>query len=538
MNQGSMRLRRWISSGAKPLCRAALRWNSLCELGRARCPRISASGILEGFLVLAVGAPAAPPDFQRPQALLEGLGKGAAHGHRLSHRAHLGVEGIRRGRELLEGPPRDLGHHVVDGGLEGGGGLPGDVVRDLVEGVAHGQLGGDLGDGKARGLRCQGGTARDPGIHLDDHHAARVRVDGELDVRPARVDADLPDDPDGGIAHGLVLLVRQGLRRSDGDRITRVHSHGIEVLDGADDHDIVVQVAHHLELELLPAENGLLYQDLRDRTQIKAPPDDALEFLRVVRNPAARSAQGVGGPNDGRVAQAVDQSRGLSDGVDEMPGGHLQPRLVHRLLEQLPILRRADRLETGPDQLHAVLFEHSGFGQLHRPVQRRLSAHGGQEGIRSLELDDLGAGLGRDGFHVGSLRRLRVGHDRGGVAVDEDDLVALLAQGLAGLRAGVVELTGLADDDRTGTDEHDLVQVVSTRHARGSPHPWVRRKERVGRGKAGQCRDRPTRIWREQEHPGQACSKTRLHCAGPQEMRRPAHHRPPSPALVPTRPAG
>ena len=28
------------------MCRAALRWNSLCELGRARCPRISASGIL------------------------------------------------------------------------------------------------------------------------------------------------------------------------------------------------------------------------------------------------------------------------------------------------------------------------------------------------------------------------------------------------------------------------------------------------------------------------------------------------------------
>ena len=461
---------------------------------RARTGQVAADlGVrnLQGFLDLAVSAPAAPADLQRPQALLEGLRKGAAHGHRLSHRAHLGVEGVRRGWELLEGPPRNLGHHVVDGGLEGGGRLPGDVVGDLVEGVPHGQLGGDLGDGEARGLGRQGGAARDPGIHLDDHHAARLRVDGELDVRPARVDADLPDDPDGGIAHGLVLLVGQGLRRSDSDRIARVHPHGIEILDGADDDDIVVQVAHHLELELLPAENGLLYQDLRNRTQIEAPPDDALELLRVVRDPATRPAQGVGGPNDGRIAQAVDQSRGLFDGVDEMPGGHFQPRLVHRLLEQLPILRRADRLEPGPDQLHAVLFEHPGLGQLHRPVQSRLSAHGGQEGIRSLDLDDLGAGLGGDGLHVGPVRRLRVGHDRGGIAVDEDDLVALLAQGLAGLRAGVVELTGLADDDRTGTDEHDLVQVVSTRHARGSPHPWVRRQQMVGRRKVGQCRDRP-----------------------------------------------
>ena len=52
--------------------------------------------------------------------------------------------------ELLEGEPRDLGDHVVDRRLEAGLGLAGDVVGQLVQPVADGQLGGDLGDRETR----------------------------------------------------------------------------------------------------------------------------------------------------------------------------------------------------------------------------------------------------------------------------------------------------------------------------------------------------------------------------------------------------
>ena len=34
----------------------------------------------------------------------------------------------------------------------------------------------------------------DARVHLDDDHPARLRVDGELDVRAAGLDADLADD--------------------------------------------------------------------------------------------------------------------------------------------------------------------------------------------------------------------------------------------------------------------------------------------------------------------------------------------------------
>ena len=70
-------------------------------------------------------------------------------------------------------------------------------------------------------------------------------------------------------------------------------------------------------------------------------------------------------------------------------------------------------------------------------------------------------GPGQQRLDVGRVGELRVGHDRRRVRVDQDDLVALLAQDLAGLHAGVVELGGLADDDRAGAEEHDLVDVVA-----------------------------------------------------------------------------
>ena len=51
-----------------------------------------------------------------------------------------------------------------------------------------------------------------------------------------------------------------------------------------------------------------------------------------------------------------------------------------------------------------------------------------------------------------------------GIAVDQHNFIAFFAQRLAGLRAGIVEFTGLADNDRPGTDEQYFLYVVSFRH--------------------------------------------------------------------------
>src|SRR5207237_10919316 len=55
----------------------------------------------------------------------------------------------------------------------------------------------------------------------------------------------------------------------------------------------------------------------------------------------------------------------------------------------------------------------------------------------------------------------RVGHDRRRIRVHEDGLDALLAQRAAGLRARVVELRGLADEDWAAPDDEDFHRSIA-----------------------------------------------------------------------------
>ena len=226
----------------------------------------SAEFLLQHFAVLGLLVEAVNADFQTAQGLLERLLECASHGHHLAHRLHLGREVRVSGREFLEGETRNLGDHVVDAGLEAGRrGTAGDFVAQFVQRVAHGQLGRDLGDRKAGGLGGQGRGARHARVHFDHDHAPVHRVDRELHVRAAGVDADLAQHRQAGVAHDLVFLVAQGLGRRNRDRVAGVHAHRVQVLDRTDDDAVVGLVAHDLHLELFPAEQGLLDQQFAGR---------------------------------------------------------------------------------------------------------------------------------------------------------------------------------------------------------------------------------------------------------------------------------
>ena len=96
------------------------------------------------------------------------------------------------------------------------------------------------------------------------------RVDRELDVAAAGVDADRADDVDADVAQLLVLAVGERERGRDGDRVAGVHADRVDVLDRADDDRVVGRVAHELELVLLPAEDRLLEQHLGGRALVQA----------------------------------------------------------------------------------------------------------------------------------------------------------------------------------------------------------------------------------------------------------------------------
>ena len=68
-------------------------------------------------------------------------------------------------------------------------------------------------------------------------------------------------------------------------------------------------------------------------------------------------------------------------------------------------------------------------------VQGGLAAEGREQGVGAFAAQDLGDRFGCEGLDVGGVGDLGVGHDGGGVGVDEDHAVSLVAQGAAGLGA-------------------------------------------------------------------------------------------------------
>jgi hypothetical protein len=78
-------------------------------------------------------------------------------------------------------------------------------------------------------------------------------VPRELDVRAAGLDADGADHRRRRVTQFLVRLVGKRHLRRHGDGVAGVDAHRVQVLDRADDHDVVERVAHDLQLELVPA---------------------------------------------------------------------------------------------------------------------------------------------------------------------------------------------------------------------------------------------------------------------------------------------
>ncbi len=405
-------------------------------------------------------------DLQAAQRFLHRLLEGAADRHHLTHRLHLGGQAVVGLGELLEGKTRNLGDHVIDRGLEGGrSGAAGDVVLQFVEGVTHRQLGGDLGDREAGGLGRQRRGARHPRVHLDHHHAPGIRIDAELHIGAAGLDADLAQHRKRCVTHDLVLLVGQRLRRRYGDGVAGVHAHGVEVLDRADDDAIVVLVTNDLHLVLLPPQQGFVDQQLVVVGELEPATADLLELLLVVGHAAAGAAHGVGGTDDHREAQLALNLPRLVHGVSDLGLGALQADVLHRLVEQIAIFGLVDGIGVGTDHLHAVLGQHAVLVQVQRTVERGLPAHGRQNRRGALALDDLLHRLPGDRLDIGGVGHHRVGHDGGRVGVDQDDAVALFAQRLTGLGPGVVEFARLPDDDGAGADDQNAVEIRTFWHA-------------------------------------------------------------------------
>ena len=243
-----------------------------------------------------------------------------------------------------------------------------------------------------------------------------------------------------------------------------MHAHGIEVFDRADHHEVVAEIAHHFELVFFPAEHGLFDQRFVHGARVEGVRDGFGEFLAVVGDRAARAAQRERRANHHGKPKLIAKAQRVLRIVDQRRGGNVQADLAAGVLEPQAVFGHFDGAQRGADQFDFVLFEDAAFGQFHGEVQRGLAADGGQQRVGLFLGDDFFEIFLGERLDVGAVGHFRVGHDRGRIGIHQHHFVALRAQRLARLRAGIVEFAGLADDDRAGADDQNFLDVGAFGH--------------------------------------------------------------------------
>ena len=180
----------------------------------------------------------------------------------------------------------------------------------------------------------------------------------------------------------------------------------------------------------------------------------------------------LGDPAGSFAAEALLQLRRVYEGGPWC----LEPDPGHRLSEEFSVLGLVDGFRGGADHLNAVLLEHAHAAEGEGAIQGRLTSHRRQQSkcltrlLADLLLDDLADNLWGDRLDIGRVGEFRIGHDRRRVGVDQNDPVALFLQRLDGLGAGIVELAGLSDHDRTGSDDQYGIDIRAFRHPGSLAH--------------------------------------------------------------------
>src|SRR5699024_7557762 len=200
------------------------------------------------------------------------------------------------------------------------------------------------------------------------------------------------------------------------------------------------------------------------RSVVQPGPGDGAQLRLIEGDARAESAHRERGAHDEWVAEVLGRGEAVVHRVGDPGAGDLRAATFHDPFEGMAVFTGVDRLHPDADEFDVVFRQHARIMEGDGGVERRLPSERGEDRVGAFLGDDRFHHLRGDGFDVGGVGELRVGHDRGRVGVDEDDPQALLPQHAAGLGARVVELRGLADDDGAGADDENTGAIGTTWH--------------------------------------------------------------------------
>jgi len=76
-------------------------------------------------------------------------------------------------------------------------------------------------------------------------------------------------------------------------------THGVNILDGADDDGVVIFIPHHFHLKLFPTQQGFLDQNLTDGAGRESRIYQVTEFLVIIGGSSTGTSHGERRTNNG-----------------------------------------------------------------------------------------------------------------------------------------------------------------------------------------------------------------------------------------------
>ena len=243
-----------------------------------------------------------------------------------------------------------------------------------------------------------------------------------------------------------------------------MNTHGIHVLYGTNDDNVICLVPHHFKFIFFPAEQTSFEHNLGVEREVKSCRTETFKFLAVIGNAASCAPQGKAGTDNNRETYLVDSGFCLFKGMDNSTFRNLETDFVHGLAEGVPPFCFFNDIDISAKQLNIIFVENACFSYLYGSIKPCLSAKSWEKSIRTLTFNNFGNEFRSNRLDICAIRNFRIGHDCRRVGVDENYLIPFFFQCFDRLGSGVVKFAGLADDNGTRADNQNLFDVSSFGH--------------------------------------------------------------------------
>ena len=277
-------------------------------------------------------------------------------------------------------------------------------------------------------------------------------------------DTKLCDDVQSGSTEHLIFLVSKCLGRCDYDGVTGMDTNRVDVFHVADCDAVSCTVTHYFVFNFFPSCDAAFYQNFSYTGKSESVLEDLSQFIFVVGNTAAASAKGVSRTENDRITDGSGKCDTIFYGCYDLGSCDRLANLFHGVLEFLTILSLLDGLGCGSDQTYIMLLEESLFFKFHCKVQTCLSSKCRKDAVRFLLEDELFYNFYSKRLDVNFVRDIFVCHNGCRVGVQKNYFHAFFLERAACLCTCIVEFCCLTDDNRTGANYKNFVDIFISRH--------------------------------------------------------------------------